>query len=98
MRKYHPTGPQPRIPVWGPEGTADRMARAYDLPLAPGMHEEFDFRVWEGPVQVGPFAVEPFPGVLSTEILPPIRSTSCCEIASPSPVPPSDRLRPGSTR
>ena len=44
MRKYHPTGPQPRIPVWGPDGTADRMARAYDLPLDPGMHEEFDFR------------------------------------------------------
>ena len=36
MRKYHPTGPQPRIPVCGPEGTADRMARAYDLPTDPG--------------------------------------------------------------
>jgi len=31
LRKYHPTGPQPRIPVWGPEGTAVRMAKAYDL-------------------------------------------------------------------
>ncbi|WP_221634234.1 MBL fold metallo-hydrolase [Nocardioides luti] len=59
MRKYHPDGPQPRIPVWGPDGTADRMARAYDLPLDPGMHEEFDFRAWDGPVQIGPFAVEP---------------------------------------
>ena len=28
MRKYHPRGPQPRIPVWGPSGTAERMARA----------------------------------------------------------------------
>src|SRR5699024_10546946 len=28
MRKYHPNGPQPRIPVWGPPGTAARMARA----------------------------------------------------------------------
>ena len=27
LRKYHPTGPQPRIPVWGPAGTAERMAR-----------------------------------------------------------------------
>ena len=34
LRKYHPTGPQPRIPVYGPVGTADRMARAYDLDLA----------------------------------------------------------------
>ena len=44
LRKYHPDGPQPRIPVWGPAGTADRMARAYDLPADPGMTEEFDFR------------------------------------------------------
>ena len=62
MRKYHPTGAQPRIPVWGPPGTAGRMARAYDLPADPGMTEEFDFRSWadEGgsPVQVGPFGIE----------------------------------------
>ena len=58
MRKYHPTGPQPRIPVWGPDGTADRMARAYDLPVDPGMHEEFDFRVYDGRVELGPFVVE----------------------------------------
>ena len=43
MRKYHPTGAQPRIPVWGPADTPGRMARAYDLPLDPGMTEEFDF-------------------------------------------------------
>ena len=34
LRKYHPDGAQPRIPVWGPAGTAERMARAYDLPEA----------------------------------------------------------------
>jgi len=61
LRRYHPSGPQPRLPVWGPEGTADRMARAYDLPLDPGMHEEFDFSVWESKVTVGPFTVEPVP-------------------------------------
>ena len=58
MRKYHPLGPQPRIPVWGPAGTAERMARAYDLPVVPGMTEEFDFRAWEAPVVIGPFTVE----------------------------------------
>ena len=58
MRKYHPSGPQPRIPVWGPAGTAERMARAYDLPVDPGMTEEFDFRAWDAPIGVGPFAVE----------------------------------------
>ena len=60
-RKYHPTGPQPRIPVWGPVGTADRMARAYDLPDDPGMHEEFEFLVYDGPFDLGPFRVEPIP-------------------------------------
>jgi ribonuclease BN (tRNA processing enzyme) len=63
MRKYHPTGAQPRIPVWGPEGTAARMARAYDLPPNPGMNGEFDFRTWDGPVQIGPFTVEAIPVV-----------------------------------
>src|SRR5690606_23337374 len=36
MRKYHPAGHQPRIPVYGPAGTAQRMARAYDLHADPG--------------------------------------------------------------
>lgn len=68
MRKYHPTGHQPRIPVWGPSGTADRMARAYDLPLDPGMHEEFDFQEYPSgvhaePVVLGPFTVEAHPVV-----------------------------------
>ena len=58
MRKYHPTGAQPRIPVWGPAGTADRMARAYDLPPDPGMTEEFDFAEHGDPVELGPFRVE----------------------------------------
>jgi ribonuclease BN (tRNA processing enzyme) len=59
MRKYHPAGIAPRIPVWGPDGTADRMARAYDLPLDPGMNAEFDFRSFPVEVfSVGPFQVE----------------------------------------
>ena len=62
LRKYHPQGPQPPIPVWGPAGIADRMARAYDLPLDPGMREEFDFREYDGPFDLGPFAVEPIAG------------------------------------
>lgn len=61
LRKYHPDGPQPRIPVWGPAGTADRVARAYELPLDPGMHEEFDFHTYDGPFTVGPFTILPIP-------------------------------------
>jgi ribonuclease BN (tRNA processing enzyme) len=60
MRKYHPRGPQPRIPVWGPADTARRMAKAYDLDENPGMNEEFDFLEYDGPVQLGPFTVTPF--------------------------------------
>jgi ribonuclease BN (tRNA processing enzyme) len=62
MRKYHPSGPQPRIPVWGPVGTAARMARAYDLPEDPGMTAEFAFMTYSSqpgaPIELGPFLVE----------------------------------------
>ncbi len=61
MRKYHPTGPQARLPVWGPSDTAGRMARAYDLPEDPGMNGEFDFRPYEGTFSLGPFVIEPVP-------------------------------------
>ncbi|GAB2762859.1 MBL fold metallo-hydrolase [Nocardioides salsibiostraticola] len=63
MRKYHPTGRQPTIPVYGPVGTADRMARAYDLPDGPGMAEEFDFRSYDGPIKIGPFSIVAVPVV-----------------------------------
>lgn len=56
-RRYHPEGPRPRIPVYGPAGTADRMARAYDLPAQPGMNGEFEFRSYDAPLRIGPFTV-----------------------------------------
>lgn len=59
LRKYHPGGALPRIPVWGPRGVAHRMATAYDLPDDPGMTHEFDFREHAEPVELGPFRVEP---------------------------------------
>ena len=42
-RRYHPQGSRRKIPIYGPAGTADRLARAYDLPTDPGMTREFDF-------------------------------------------------------
>lgn len=58
MRKYHPQGPQPRIPVWGPSGIAKRVAKAYGLPPKPGMTGEFDFHEYDGrPIRLGPFTV-----------------------------------------
>ncbi len=59
MRKYHPLGPQPPLPVWGPAGVAGRLARAYDLPEDPGMTEQFTFGEYAGAVRLGPFTVEP---------------------------------------
>lgn len=58
LRKYHPTGAQPRIPVWGPVDTDRRMAKAYDLDEDPGMNEEFAFTLYpEETFTVGPFEV-----------------------------------------
>lgn len=58
VRKYHPDGPMRRLPVYAPEGAADRMARAYDIPPDPGMKQEFDFRRFpDEPFEVGPFTV-----------------------------------------
>jgi glutamate racemase len=57
-RRYCPDGPPPKIPVYGPDGTADRMARAYDLELDPGMREIFDFEPLRGGARkIGPFTV-----------------------------------------
>lgn len=58
VRKFHPRGHLGRIPVYGPKGTADRMARAYDMSADPGMWPEFDFRAFPSdPFQLGPFTV-----------------------------------------
>jgi ribonuclease BN (tRNA processing enzyme) len=56
-RKYRPEGPAPVIPVYGPVGTAARMANAYGLPEDPGMSGEFDFRTLEPQAvfELGPF-------------------------------------------
>lgn len=57
-RKYRPDGAPARIPVYGPPGIADRMARVYDLESTPGMNGEFEFREFDGSaVEVGPISV-----------------------------------------
>ncbi len=58
FRKHRPDGPLGQLPVYGPVGTAERMARAYDLDPAHGMRAEFDFRALpEQPFAIGPFTV-----------------------------------------
>lgn len=67
LRKYHPSGQQPRLPVYGPSGTGERMTRAYDLPDGVGMGQEFDFRPYAADVTVGPFSIEAIPVVHPVE-------------------------------
>jgi ribonuclease BN (tRNA processing enzyme) len=56
--KYSPSAPLPnRIPVFGPPGTASRMACAYGLPEDPGMTQEMDFTDWRPEQRVGPFTM-----------------------------------------
>jgi ribonuclease BN (tRNA processing enzyme) len=59
VRKFQHGGKLERIPVFGPAGTAARMARAYDMDPEPGMSGEFNFREYGGrPFDLGPFVVE----------------------------------------
>lgn len=57
-RRYSPAGKLPLLPVYGPAGTAARMARGYDLDPEPGMTREFDFiTLAAGTRAIGPFTV-----------------------------------------
>jgi ribonuclease BN (tRNA processing enzyme) len=57
-QRYRPGGPHPRIPVWGPDGAAERLAHAYGMPVEPGMTGEFAFHAFpDGTFDVGPFRV-----------------------------------------
>ena len=59
--RYAPSAPWRRIPVYGPAGSPDRLARAYEVdgPTEPGLTiaEWFDHRVWQPEQTIGPFTV-----------------------------------------
>ena len=59
--RYAPTAPWRRIPVYGPAGTSERLARAYEVRDAaePGrsIADWFDHRVWQAEQVIGPFTV-----------------------------------------
>ena len=62
-RRYRPQGPLPtRLPVYGPAGTADRLAAAYEGIEDAGMTRELDFRRLSDtiPVHIGPFVITPY--------------------------------------
>ncbi len=52
--RYSPWCDAKRVEVWGPAGTAERMAQAYGLPDDPGMTDEFDFHTYpDHPFTIG---------------------------------------------
>ncbi|QMU75369.1 MBL fold metallo-hydrolase [Streptacidiphilus sp. PB12-B1b] len=57
-RNYRVGGCPDPLPVHGPHGTAERLARAYDMDEHPGMKQVFDFNTLEeGTFQLGPLSI-----------------------------------------
>ena len=57
-RTYPPAGPQPRIPVYGPAGTALRISRIHGVSGDDGVHKRFAFETLApGSMRIGPFDV-----------------------------------------
>ncbi|HEY5335071.1 MAG TPA: MBL fold metallo-hydrolase [Mycobacteriales bacterium] len=57
-RFYDPRGCAPRLPVWGPAGTARRIANAIETSRPAWLEQVYDWRVLDGtPLSIGPFAV-----------------------------------------
>ena len=57
-RNYRVGGCPDPLPVYGPHGTPERLARAYDMDEHPGMKQVFDFNTLnEGSFQVGPLTI-----------------------------------------
>jgi ribonuclease BN (tRNA processing enzyme) len=43
-RRFHPDGVPPRLPVYGPAGTAQRICSAFEEPPELGLLDVYDFR------------------------------------------------------
>jgi ribonuclease BN (tRNA processing enzyme) len=57
-RRYHPQVP-PRLPVYGPYGTRDRLCRVFDKPPPDGLSDVYDFHTTNaGSREIGPFRIE----------------------------------------
>ncbi|MBD8060103.1 MBL fold metallo-hydrolase [Cellulomonas sp. JH27-2] len=63
LRRYRPDGPCPPVDVWGPDGTADRLAQIAGGDPATDVDGQFTIRSWQAgvPVVVGPLTLTPVP-------------------------------------
>lgn len=59
-RSYHPDADLPKVQVYGPRGTEDRLTAAYAPDSEPGMDKVYDFFEWQPgqPYDVGPLRVD----------------------------------------
>ena len=58
-RTYSPAGPQPPIPVYGPAGTAERIALVHGPGSDLGLTKRFTFQTMRpGKLEIGPFEVQ----------------------------------------
>lgn len=57
-RRYHPSGLPPRLPVYGPAGTGERVRTVFHGSPPPELGEVYDFRVRAGGCcEIGPFRI-----------------------------------------
>jgi ribonuclease BN (tRNA processing enzyme) len=55
-RAYHPAGPQPPIPVYGPAGTCERLGQIHGFDGAEALMKRFTFEtLLPGTIRIGPF-------------------------------------------
>jgi ribonuclease BN (tRNA processing enzyme) len=61
LRRYRPEGPCDPVPVYGPVGTAERLATMAGKDPATDVGGQFDIRAWDpsAPVVVGPLTLTP---------------------------------------
>jgi len=57
-RRYHPDGPPPPLPLYGPKGLADRLCSVFEVPPPDRLRTVYDVHeVAVGTRQIGPFTV-----------------------------------------
>jgi len=57
-RTHHPQGPRPRLPVYAPANTAERLTRAVGLDPGRGMTQAFDFvTLAPATIEIGPLRI-----------------------------------------
>ncbi|HKT05954.1 MAG TPA: MBL fold metallo-hydrolase [Rugosimonospora sp.] len=58
VRRYAPDGPYPRIPLYAPEGAAERLSAAYGSPDEGPLADVYDFRTLSpGTFAIGPLTI-----------------------------------------